>query len=364
MSAKGPALPRQMKAVVTYARGDYRVEEWDTPRAEAGEVVVKVLAAGVCASDGKCHEGAPLFWGDETRPAYIKTPCIPGHEFIGEVVQLGEGAREKYGLEIGDLAISEQIVPCWRCRFCKSGKYWMCIQADVYGFRPYVNGAMAEYMKFPAGALNYKLPPDMPREKGVLIEPFSCSLHAVQRGEIDFGDIVVIAGAGTLGLGMVGAAKLTNAGMVISCDLMDSRLEVARNMGADLCINPAKEDAVQRVLDLTDGYGCDVFIEATGHPKAVNMGLQMIRRLGTFVEFSVMSAPVTADWTTIGDTKELNIHGSHLGPYLYPLAIQYLYEGQIKSDGVVTHKFPLEKFDEAMQKVHEAKDSLKVALEP
>jgi len=364
MSAYGPTLPKTMKAVVTHARGDYRLEEVPVPQAGPGEVVVKVEIAGVCASDSKCHEGAPMFWGDEHRTAYIKTPCIPGHEFSGQVVQLGEGAGEKHGLAIGDRVISEQIVPCWRCRFCTTGKYWMCIEADVYGFRPYVNGAMAEYMRFPAGALNYKLPADMARERAVLIEPLACSIHAVQRGEIELGDVVVVAGAGTLGLGMVGAARLKSPGLLVSLDMMDSRLELAKRVGADLVINPGKEDAVQRVLDLTDGYGCDVYIEATGHPDAVNQGLLMIRRLGTFVEFSVMPAPVSADWTIIGDTKELNVHGSHLGPYVYPLAIKYLHEGTIVLDGVVTHKLPLDRYEEAFEKVHSAKDSIKVAIEP
>jgi threonine dehydrogenase-like Zn-dependent dehydrogenase len=204
----------------------------------------------------------------------------------------------------------------------------------------------------------------MPRERAVLIEPLSCGIHAVQRGEIELGDVVVVAGAGTLGLGMVGAAKLKSPGLLIAVDMMDYRLDLAARVGADLTINPGTHDAVQRVLELTDGYGCDVFIEATGHPDAVNMGLQMVRRLGTFVEFSVMPGPSLVDWTIIGDTKELNIHGSHLGPYVYPLAIRYLYDGTINLDGVVTHRLPLERFQDAFEMVHTAKQSIKVAVEP
>ena len=92
----------------------------------AGEIVIKVQSVGICASDLKCYQGAPLFWGDESREGYCQTPVIPGHEFVGEVVALGEGAAEKYGLALGDIAVSEQIVPCWNCRFCKRGQYWMC----------------------------------------------------------------------------------------------------------------------------------------------------------------------------------------------------------------------------------------------
>jgi threonine dehydrogenase-like Zn-dependent dehydrogenase len=353
-----------MKAVMCHGPKDYRLEEVETPQAGRGEVVVKIHASGVCASDFKCYSGAPMFWGDENRKGYVDPPVIPGHEFVGEVVQLGEGAGEKYGLQIGDMALSEQIVPCWECRYCRTGKYWMCQAHNIYGFQKIVNGSMAEYMKFPVRAIVHKVPESIPVKKATMIEPLACSIHAVQRGEIEFGDVVVIAGAGTLGLGMVGAARLKNPGVLISVDMQDYRLEIAKKLGADITINLKKENAVQKVLDLTEGYGCDVYIEATGHPNAVVQGLQMIRKLGTFVEFSVMREPVTADWTIIGDTKELNIHGSHLGPYTYPLAIDYINRNLIDVEPIVTHVIPLYNFEEGFQKVHEAKDSIKVLLMP
>ena len=355
-------LPKTMKAVMCHGERDYRLEEVPTPKAGPGEVIIQVKASGVCASDLKCYLGAPLFWGDEHRDAYVETPVIPGHEFIGEVVELGEGAAEKHGVELGDMAIAEQILPCWQCRYCRSGHYWMCQEARVFGFKQIAQGSMAEYMKLPAGSLIHKVPKDIPYEKAALIEPLSCSIHAVQRGNIEFGDVVVIAGAGTLGLGMVGAAHLKNPGKLVVVDLVDSRLEIAKKMGADIVINAKNEDPVERVLDMTDGYGCDVFIEATGHPQAVIQGLHMIRRLGTFVEFSVMREPVTVDWTIIGDTKELNIHGSHLGPYAYPIAIDYIHQGIIDAGLLVSHTFPLDEFQAAIDKVEEAKDSMKVLL--
>lgn len=358
------SLPKTMKAVMCYGPEDYRLEEVETPQAGGGEVVVKIHASGICASDFKCYSGAPMFWGDENRTAYVDAPVIPGHEFVGEVVQLGEGAAEKYGLQIGDMAISEQIVPCWECRYCRTGKYWMCQAHNIYGFQKNVHGSMAEYMKFPARAIVHKVPKSISVEKAAMIEPLACSIHAVQRGEIEFGDVVVVAGAGTLGLGMVGAARLKNPGVLISVDMQDYRLEIAKRLGADITINPEKEDAIQKVLDLTEGYGCDVYIEATGQPGAVVQGLQMIRKLGVFVEFSVMRELVTADWTIIGDTKELDVHGSHLGPYTYPLAIDYINRNLIDVEPIVTHVMPMDNFETGFQKVHEAKDSIKVLLTP
>jgi threonine dehydrogenase-like Zn-dependent dehydrogenase len=111
----------------------------------------------------------------------------------------------------------------------------------------------------------------------------------------------------------------------------------ARRCGADLTINPGRVDAVDEVLKLTGGYGCDVYIEATGYPAAVEQGLRMIRKLGTFVEFSVMRELVSLDWTIIGDTKELHTHGAHFSPYCYPIAIRMLEQGLLPMDEIITH---------------------------
>ena len=115
---------------------------------------------------------------------------------------------------------------------------------------------------------------------------------------------------------------------------------------------------------LTDGYGCDVYIEATGHPQAVIDGLAMIRKLGTFVEFSVMREPVTVDWTIIGDTKELDIHGAHLSPHTYPVAIRMLEQGLLPMDEIVTQRMPLAEFQAGIDLVASGKTSIKVTLEP
>ncbi len=358
-------IPKTMRSIICYGPEDYRLEQIPVPEAGPGEVLVRVLGAGICAGDVKCFAGAPLFWGDDYRQGYCQPPITPGHEFVGEVVALGEGAAEKYDLALGDLAISEQIVPCWECRFCKRGQYWMCDgKHDVYGFRQRTPGAMAEYMRFPADAINHKVPRALSLKQAVYIEPLACAIHAVQRANIELGDTVVVAGNGPLGLGMVAAARLKNPGCLIALDLRPNRLEVARHCGADLVLNPNEVDVIAEVKRLTGGYGCDVYIEATGHKEGVPQGLHMIRRLGTFVEFSVFNEATTVDWTIIGDTKELNILGSHLGPYCYPLAIDMLLKGQVPGDEIVTHTFPLERHAEAFQMVLEAKESIKVMLQP
>ena len=357
-------LPSTMSAVVCHGPQDYRLEERPVPRPGPGEVLLQVEAVGICASDLKCYLGAPLFWGNDGKSGYCQPPVIPGHEFVGKVAALGEGAGRKYGLALGDIAVSEQIVPCWNCRFCNRGEYWMCPNGNVYGFRQATFGAMADYVLLPAGALNYKVPAGIPLAHAAFIEPLGCSIHAVQRGNIQLGDVVVIAGAGPLGLGMVAAARLRGPRLLIVIDFNEQRLEIAKRCGADLGLNPAKVDVIDEVLKLTDGDGCDVYIEATGHPSAVKQGLEMIRRLGTFVEFSVMREPVTVDWTIIGDLKELTIHGSHLSPYCYPIAIDMLGKGLLPMDDIITHTLPLRDFQQGIELVAAGTQSIKVALLP
>lgn len=361
-ATKNLEIPKTMRAVVAYAPGDYRLEEVETPKIENDkEIIVKLEACGICAGDVKAFYGAPSFWGDEKQPSYIKAPMIPGHEFIGRVVQKGDAVTD---FEIGDRIISEQIVPCWECRFCKSGQYWMCEKHDLYGFQNNVNGGMAEYMKFTKEAINYKVPEDLPLEKAILIEPYACSLHAVQRAKIELGDFVVLSGAGTLGLGMIGAIKKSGAKTLVVLDMKDDRLELAKKFGADIVMNPGKMDVVQAIKDMTDGYGCDVYIEATGHPSSVEQGLMAIRKLGRFVEFSVFKDPVSVDWSIIGDRKELDIYGSHLGPYCYPLVIDGIASGDFPTDGVVTHQLPLEEFEKGFELMQRGEKSLKVILVP
>lgn len=357
-------LPKTMRAVRCHAPKDYRLEEIPVPTPQAGEVLIRVDAAGICASDIKCYLGAPLFWGDANRTAYVQPPVTAGHEFIGTVVALGEGAGERYGLSLGERAISEQIVPCGSCRYCLTGRYWLCAVHDIYGFHTVTQGSMADYMLFPARALNYKVPASLSLSKAALIEPLACSMHAVDRAQIEFGDVVVIAGAGTLGLGMVACARLKNPGLLIALDLMDNRLEVAKNLGADVTMNPSKMDVVGAIKERTEGYGCDVYIEATGYPDAVNQGLHAIRKGGNFVEFSVMRETTSTDWTIIGDTKELNLYGSHLGPHCYPKVIDYLHRGLLQVEGIVTHQLSLEEYQAGIDLVASGKESIKVLLRP
>ncbi len=356
-------IPSTMRALVFYGKNDYRFEKaYPTPRAGEGELLIKTEVCGVCAGDTKNWHGAAMFWGDETQPSWVKPPFIPGHEFVGEIVEVGP--NYKGDMKLGDRVAAEQIVPCGVCRFCKTGQYWMCQKHDIFGFQSNVNGGMAEYVKLTKEALVYKVPKDMPTKQAALIEPYACAKHAVDRGSVTNEDVVVLSGAGTLGLGMIGYLRMKNPGKLVVLDMKQDRLELAKKFGADVVINPGKEDAVQMIMDMTDGYGCDVYIEATGHPSSVTQGLSMIRKLGRFVEFSVFGSATTVDWSIIGDRKELDILGAHLSPYAFAPVIKWISEGKLPTEGVVTHTFTFEDWETAFELNSRGENSIKVVLVP
>jgi len=355
------STPERMTAVVCHGPKDYRVEQIALPVAGTREMLIRIGACGVCASDCKCWSGAKMFWGDDP---WVKAPVVPGHEFFGHVETLGEGAGEHFGVALGDRVVAEQIVPCDRCRYCRSGQYWMCEVHNIFGFqREVADGGMAQYMRIPQSARVHRIPSALSLEDAAIIEPLSCAIHAVNRGDVQLDDVVVIAGAGPIGLMMVQVAKLKTPRKLVVIDMVPERRDLARRFGADVVIDPARDDALAIVRKLTDGYGCDVYVEATGSPSGVVQGLALIRKLGRYVEFSVFGADTSVDWSIIGDRKELDVRGAHLGPYCYPIAIDLLARELVTSKGIVTHDYPLERWDEAIEMANSL-DSVKVLMKP
>ncbi|PSL04751.1 threonine dehydrogenase-like Zn-dependent dehydrogenase [Haloactinopolyspora alba] len=363
-AATAGQLPETMQAVVCHGPRDYRLEEVPVPSVPDGGALVRVEAVGICASDLKCYHGAAKFWGDDNRPAWAETEVVPGHEFTGVVVELDDEARARWGVEVGDRVVSEQIVPCWECRYCQRGEYWMCAPHGMYGFKRRTPGAMAPYMTFPPEALVHKVSSDLPPAHAAFAEPLSCALHAVERANIRFGDVVVVAGCGPIGLGMIAGASARSPQHVVALDLEPGKLELAAKCGADVTVNIGTDDAEAVVRSLTEGYGADVYLEGTGHPSAVAQGLGLLRKLGTYVEYSVFKDDVTVDWSIISDDKELDVLGAHLGPGCWPAAIRMIESGGLPMDEICTHQLPLDRFQDGLDLVASGTESIKVSLLP
>ena len=361
-----PNIPKTMKALVAHGGYDYRYEDIPVPQINEDEILVKVEDCGICAGDIKAYHGAEVYWGSPTVKPFMDGPVVAGHEFTGIVVAIGDNAAKKWNLKIGDRAVAEQIVPCGECKFCKEGHWWMCQYQHIHGHQKIVaDGGMAEYMKYTVQDIVHKVSKDVPAKYAALIEPLSCAVHTIERAAIKFNDIVVVAGMGPIGLCDLQLAKLKNPKLLIAVDTKEKRLQAARELGADVVLNPAKCDAAEEVRKLSDGYGCDVYINVTGHPSGCVQGLDMIRKLGTFVEFGVFGADTTVNWSVIGDRKELDIRGSHIGgQHGYDVAISMLEKGIFKAEKIVTHEFPLSRWKEAFDMATEGEESIKIVLNP
>ncbi len=353
-----------MQAVRCHGPEDYRLETLPVPTRGDGELLLRVEAVGVCASDLKCFHGAAKFWGDERRPAWAETEVTPGHEITGRIVGIDEQARGHWSVDLGDRVVVEQIVPCWDCRYCDSGDYHMCARHDMYGFKRATPGGMAEYMVVTPDSLVHRVSSEIPPAHAAFAEPLSCALHAVERASISFSDVVVVAGCGPIGLGMVAGAATRSPARLVALDLDDRKLELARRTGATDTINIGQQDALALVREMTGGYGCDVYMEATGAPAAVLQGLDMLRKLGRFVEYSVFKADVSVDWSIISDDKELDVLGAHLGPNCWPAAIRLIESGALPMDDICTHQLPLADFRAAFDLVATGTESVKVSLLP
>ena len=350
-----------MKALRMYAPYDFRYEDVPIPEIGDDDILVKVTACGICAGDIKTYHGGQRVWGTTPENAYIEAPCIGGHEFHGVVADKGKNVTR---VEIGERVLAEQLVPCGHCKFCRMGYTWMCQPHHMFGFKHDTEGGMAEYMRFPKNAVVHKIPEGMTDDQATLVEPYSCGMHAVERANIQYTDVVVISGLGTIGQAMICAAKIRSPKMVIGLDLREERLAKAKEFGADLVINPTKEDAVAKIMELTEGYGCDVYIEASGSAASVTQGLNMVRSMGRYVQFGVFAKDVTADWNIIGDTKHMDILGSHISGHCYRPVMEAMVNGSMKTEGILTHKFSLKDWKEAFKVAEKDPSAFKVALIP
>ena len=358
-------LPDKMKALMAYARNDYAfITDAERPKVEnPDDIIIKVDACGVCGSDVAWYQGTDGFWGDGIHKGPMEPPVIPGHEYTGTIVEMGDGAKAK-GYRIGQRVVGDCIKFCGECFFCKRGEYNMCENQRNFGHQSDVNGAFAEYMRIPQGTVVYSLPDDMPVDKAVLIEPFCCAMHGVERGKITPEDTVVISGMGPIGLAMLSVAKTYKPKKLIALELNPLRMELARKYGADLVLSPKEVDVVKEVQGMTEGRGCDVYIEAAAACASVYQGLEMIRKKGRFVQFSALPEPITYDWTIIGDRKELDIYGSYTTCHCFEKVIKGLYDGSLQTEGMITHRYPLEKCFEAIQKAEKKEnDTIKVIVE-
>ena len=337
-------IKAKMKAAVLHAPGDLRYEEADTPDIEGHEVLLRIKAAGNCGSD--LHrimvEGTYHF------------PCIPGHEFAGEVAATGKHVE---GVEPGDRVTAAPLIPCMKCGWCLQGQYNLCEDYDYVGSRS--DGAFAQYMKIPAFNV-VKLPDDVDFEDGAMTDPAAVALHGIRRaGGIRAGETVVVLGAGPIGMFMCQWARIMGARRIIGTDVVSEKLSILKEIGADSAIDARAENVVDRIMDETDGVGADVVIETAGCVETHHQSLLAARKRGRIIHIGRAYSDVMLPdeiFTKIF-RHELNLYGavnSNFSPHdhEWKTTVRYMSMGRLKTKPLISHRLPLSKISETFAKMY------------
>ncbi|WP_159881857.1 NAD(P)-dependent alcohol dehydrogenase [Paenibacillus puerhi] len=343
-----------MKAAVMTQIKEIVIEEREVPSLEEDEVLVKVMAVGVCGSDVHYYEHGRI------GSYIVDKPIILGHECAGMVVAAGAKAVR---FQPGDRVAMEPGVTCGRCRYCKEGRYNLC--PDVVFFAtPPVDGAFAQYIKLREDFL-FPIPDHLSYEEASLVEPFSVGIHAAKRTGLQPGSSVAIMGMGPVGLMAVVAAKAFGATRIYVSDLEPVRLEAALKLGATHAINVRERDTVEAILELTGGQGVDTAWETAGSPVALQSALKSLRRGG---KLGIVGLPAQSDAPLdihVLIDREIEVYGIFRYANTYPDGIEFLASGTADVKPLFTDRYTLEQTQEALERAMTNKSgSLKVMVYP
>ena len=339
-----------MHVAMYYNNNDVRFEELPTPQIGPGELLVKVLASGICGSD-------VLEWY-----RIKKAPLVLGHEIAGEIVEVGEGV-ERY--KIGDRVFVSHHIPCNTCHYCLSGHHTACETLHTTNYDP---GGFAEYIRVPRLNVDrgvFLLPDKVSLEEGAFVEPLACVIHGQRVAQLQPGQSVLILGSGISGLLHLLLARALGAGRVITTDIKEYRLNAARTLGADAVIH-AREDVPARLCQVNDNRLADLVIVCTGAFPACMQALKSVDRGGTVLFFAVtdpgidLPIPVNEFWRN--EIKLMPSYGN--SPYDAAVAIELIRAGRIPVQKLITHRLSLAETGLGFRLVAEAKESMKVIIEP
>ena len=342
-----------MKAAMLYGVKDLRVEDVDMPGIGIGEVLVKIKAATTCGTDVKIYQRGYV-------EKIIKLPTIFGHEWAGEVVEVGDDLDwPKKGMRVR----AGNSAPCLHCNMCQKGKYNLCENMI------WLWGAYAEYIKVPARTVlvnMQEIPSNVSFEEAAITEPLACVLHGVEEANVKLGDTVVVIGAGPIGLLHLLTVKKMGAEKVVVIDLVDERLNVAKELGADETINAGKENSVEKVQQLTGGYGADIVIEAIGSPATWEQALRLARKGGTILEFGGCPPGTEIKLNTeMLHYGELTVLGAfHTTPLHFRKALNLISSRTVDVRPLVTKRMRLEDIKQAFEILSTSKNEIKIAIAP
>jgi threonine 3-dehydrogenase len=327
-----------MKAVVKGKAGPgVEIRDVPVPAPGPGQILLQVLRAGVCGTDLHIYE-----W-DAWASGRMRPPVTVGHEFVGEIVELGAGVTE---FRVGERVSCESHIVCEHCVACRTGNGHVCENTRILGVD--VNGGWAEFVAVPA-ANAWRAPDNVPLEVQGIMEPLGNAVHTAFSGDLSACRIAV-TGCGPIGLFAIGVARAAGACQVIASDVSPYRLDLARKMNADAVVDVSKEDFVARVKELTGGRGLDGVLEMSGNAKAIRDALAALRNGGRLSLLGLPRENFELDWNKLLIFKGITLHGI-IGRRMYQtwyVMDNLLRTGRLDVRPAITHIMPMEKVDEAI----------------
>lgn len=321
-----------MKALTVVKPDEMRI--LDIPRPEITEpdqVLVKIKATGICGSDVHVFHGS--------NP-YAKYPRIIGHEASAEVVEIGTDVTD---LQVGDGVVFEPILYCGQCYACRTQRHNVCKNLQVLGctfdgtFREYVVAKRSQVYKFDTTKMSYK--------QAALCEPYTIGLQAMARGNVQENDLILIHGAGPIGLILCDVAKSKGAKVIVS-EPVASRLALAKEFGADYAVDPFTENLHDLIHEISGGEGVNVVFEAAGIPALIQDAIQILSPAGRFVPMTFGKEPILIDFKAV-NAKELTIAGTRHQYQKFPEVVTLLPSKLKTVDKLITHVFPIDEYEKA-----------------
>ncbi len=337
-----------MRAAVFPAPEVCEMVEREAPPPSEGEVLVRVEACGICGTDSHIYRGQ--------FPA--RFPVIAGHEFAGVVEQTGAGVRS---LRSGDTVAIDPNIPCGACRPCRRGLTHLCRDLGAIGVTQ--DGGFATHCAVPA-AQAHKLPGEMPFPVAAMAEPVACCVHGIDRAQIRSGEVVVLIGAGAIGLILLQLALLEGAAAAIVSELTPEKRAAAEKLGATRVVDPAAEDLSAVVREATEGEGADVVIECVGSEKTAQQAIELAGDGSRVLLFGVapQSAAIAISPFEVY-RREITITGSFTNPFTHGRALSLLASGRVDVECLISHRLPLEEVPAGLELL-ESRRATKVMIEP
>jgi alcohol dehydrogenase len=344
-----------MKALVFHGPGRREWEAVPDPGIEEPtDAIVRIDTSTICGTD--LH----ILKGDVPE---VEPGRVLGHEAVGTVVEVGDAVTT---LEPGDRVLVSCITSCGRCRFCKEGRYGLCTGGGGWIFGHLIDGLQAEFARVPfADTSVHKVPAELSDEQVVFLADILPTAYevGVLAGRVEPGDTVAVVGAGPIGLAAVMTARLLTPGRIVALDVADARLAKARELGADVTINNGRTDAVAEVMELTEGLGADLAIEAVGVPETFELCTDLIRPGGRVANVGVHGHPATLHLERLW-IRDVTITTGLVDTFTTPKLLRLIAEGRLDPTPFATHRFDLDEMTEAYDTFADAgrTNALKVVL--